>query len=136
MLDLTFLGNSHFDAVICMDNSLPHLESAEHLLQAAEQMRARLGPGGSLMASIRNYDRLIEERPVVQTPEFYSDQGRRRIVFQIWEWVDARRYIFHLYITRELANEWQTFHTAGLYRAIRSHELGGILRKAGFKNPR
>jgi hypothetical protein len=88
------------------------------------------------MASIRDYDQLIEERPVVQTPAFYSDQGRRRIVFQVWEWIDARRYIFHLYITRELANEWQTFHTTGLYRAIRSDELVGILSQAGFKNPR
>lgn len=136
MLDLTCLGNSHFDAVICMDNSLPHLESAEQLLQAAEQMRSRLRPGGSLMASIRDYDHLIEERPVVQTPSFYLDQGRRRIVFQVWEWVDARRYIFHLYITRELAKEWQTFHTTGLYRAIRCDELVAILSQAGFKNPR
>jgi 2-polyprenyl-3-methyl-5-hydroxy-6-metoxy-1,4-benzoquinol methylase len=136
MLDLTSLGESHFDTVICMDNSLPHLESAEHLLQAAEQMRSRLRPGGSLMASIRDYDQLIDERPVVQAPVFYRDQGRRRIVFQIWEWIDARRYIFHLYITRELASEWQTFHTTGLYRAIRSDELGEILSQAGFKNLR
>ena len=83
MLDLTCLGDSQFDAVICMDNALPHLESAEQLTQAAKQIRARLRPGGSLMASIRDYDRLIEERPVVQGPSFYSDQGHRRIVFQV-----------------------------------------------------
>jgi SAM-dependent methyltransferase len=136
MLDLTSVGNSHFDAVICMDNSLPHMDSTGHLLQAAEQIRSRLRPGGCLMASIRDYDQLIEQRPVVQEPVFYSDQGRRRIVFQVWEWADARRYIFHLYITRELANGWQTLHTTGLYRAIRSDELGGILIQAGFKNPR
>jgi glycine/sarcosine N-methyltransferase len=135
MLDLSCLGNSHFDAVICMDNSLPHLESAE-LIQAAEQIRAKLSPGGSLMASIRDYDHLIQERPVVQTPSFYFDEGRRRIVFQVWEWLDARRYVFHLYITRELATGWQTFHTTGRYRAIRCDELAGILIQAGFKNPR
>jgi glycine/sarcosine N-methyltransferase len=135
MLDLTCLENSHFDAVICMDNSLPHLESAE-LIQAAAQIRAKLRPGGSLMASIRDYDRLIEERPIVQPPSFYLDQGRRRIVFQVWEWLDIRRYVFHLYITRELATGWQTFHTAGLYHAIRSDELVAVLTQAKFKNVR
>lgn len=136
MLDLTHLANLHFDAVMCMDNSLPHLEGAEHILQAAKQMRSRLRPGGLLMASIRDYDHLGEEQPTVQGPSFYSDQGRRRIVFQIWEWIDAQRYIFHLYITRESAKGWQTFHTSGLYRAIRRDELAAILNQARFKNPR
>ena len=136
MLNLTCLANSNFDVAICMDNSLPHLESAEHLLQAAEQIRSKLHPGGFLIASIRDYDHLAEERPIVQRPSFYLDEGRRRIVFQVWDWVDARRYIFHLYITRELANGWQTFHTNGLYRAIRRDELVAILSQAGFKNPR
>src|SRR5215813_12412492 len=99
MLELRYLGNSHFDAVICMDNSLPHLESTEQLIQAAEQIRARLKPGGFFIASIRDYDRLIQERPVVDGPFFYSDGRHRRIVFQVWDWLDGKRYAFHLYIT-------------------------------------
>ena len=136
MLDLTSLGDAHFDAVICMDNALPHLESAEQLIQAAEQIRARLRPGGCLMASIRDYDRLMEERPVVQGPSFYSDQGHRRIVFQVWDWVDDRRYHFHLYITRELAKGWHTFHTSALYRALPRDEVTAALSQARFKNAR
>lgn len=136
MLDLTSLGESHFDAVICMDNALPHLKSAEELLQAAKQFRARLRRGGLLMASIRDYDRLLEERPVTQGPWFYSDQGRRRIVFQVWDWIDARRYIFHLYITRELAEGWQTFHTSADYRAVRRDDVIAALTQGGFKNGR
>ena len=136
MLDLKCLANSQFDAVICMDNSLPHLGSPEQLLQAAKQIRSMLRSGGCLMASIRDYDRLIEERPVLEGPSFYSDNGQRRIVFQIWEWFDDRRYVFHLYITRQLEKEWQTFHTAGHYRAIRRDELTTILSQAGFKDIR
>ena len=136
LLDLKCLANSQFDAVICMDNSLPHLESPEQLLQAAKQIRSRLRPGGFLMASLRDYDRLLEQKPTVEGPSFYSDNGQRRIVFQIWEWLDDRRYVFHLYITRQLEKEWQTFHAAGLYRALRRHELAAILSHAGFKNSR
>jgi SAM-dependent methyltransferase len=82
MLDLTCLGESHFDAVICMDNALPHLESTEQLIQAAEQIRERLRPGGILMASIRDYDRLIEEKPVVQGPSFFMTKGVDGLFFK------------------------------------------------------
>ena len=136
MLDLSGLEDSCFDAVICMDNALPHLENTEQLIQAVTQMRTRLRPKGLLMASIRDYDRLIEEKPVVQGPSFYSDQGHRRIVFQVWEWLDDRRYIFHLYITREIVKAWQTFHTAAVYRAVLRDELQAVLHQAGFINAR
>ena len=37
MVNLTLFKESDFDAVICMDNALPHLESTDQLLQAAAQ---------------------------------------------------------------------------------------------------
>lgn len=136
MLDLTPLGDSKFDAVICMDNSLPHLESSEQLLQAAVQIRTQLRPGGRFIASIRDYDRLIKERPVVQGPSFYSDQGKRRIVFQVWDWVDDRHYVFHLYITRECDQGWETLHTSARYRALLRDEVSEALYQARFNNVR
>jgi SAM-dependent methyltransferase len=136
MVDLTCLGNSVFDAVICMDNALPHLESAEQLLEATDQIRTRLRSGGVFMASIRDYDRLMEERPVIQGPSFYSDQEGRRIVFQVWDWVDDRRYVFHLYITRQLSEGWQTFHSCAGYRALRKDEVTAALSQARFRNAR
>ncbi len=136
MLDLTGLVPSKFDAVICMDNAFPHLENSEQLIQAAMQCRSKLRPNGLFMASIRNYDLLIEERPTVQGPFFYSDQGQRRIVFQVWDWLDERRYIFHLHITRMVENEWQTFHTTAVYRALLRQELSEALNQAGFTNIR
>jgi hypothetical protein len=136
MLDLTSVGDSGFDAVIAMDNALPHLENTEQLIQVAGQIRTKLRPRGVFMASIRDYDHLIKERPTVQGPSFYSDEGHRRIVFQLWDWLDDRRYIFHLYITREIACQWQTFHAAARYRAILRDELATALGEAGFINPR
>jgi len=136
MLDLRCLGDSDFDAAICMDNSLPHLESTEQLVRAAVQIRTQLRSGGFFMASIRDYDRLVEERPVVEGPYFYTDAGHRRIVFQVWDWIDDRRYIFHLYITRESAKGWQTFHTSALYCALLRDEVLAALSQARFKNAR
>jgi 2-polyprenyl-3-methyl-5-hydroxy-6-metoxy-1,4-benzoquinol methylase len=68
MLQLTAVERSSFDAVICIDNSLPHLESDEQLLQAARQAHAKLRDGGSFIGSIRDYDHLVRERPMVQGP--------------------------------------------------------------------
>lgn len=136
MLALDNFKASYFDVVICMDNSLPHLQNSEELVQAAHQMRERLVSGGVLLASIRDYDRLIEERPAIQGPIFYGIPGSRRIVFQVWDWIDDRRYIFHLYITIEVEGRWRTVHTSGLYRAIRREELSATLGRAGFKDIR
>ncbi len=135
MLDLSCFDEAHFDAVICMDNSLPHLDSTEELAQAAKQIRKALRRNGVFMASIRDYDHLIKERSVVQGPFFYSDQGHRRIVFQLWDWLNDRRYVFHLYITREIEGKWEALHTTGAYRAILRDELTDVLRQAGFINP-
>src|SRR5262249_44933316 len=121
-----------YDAVIAMDNALPHLESDTELRRAAEAIHAKLRPGGLFLASIRDYDRLIVERPTVQGPAFHSDSGRRRIVFQLWDWLDERRYAFHLYITREVEAGWQTHHGVSTYRALLREELSGILQSAGF----
>ncbi len=85
MLDLTVLPDGGFDAVICMDNALPHLESEEQLLQAATQMGRKLRSNGLFIASIREYDNLVREKPRVQGPNFYSDEKGRRIIHQVWD---------------------------------------------------
>jgi SAM-dependent methyltransferase len=125
-----------FDAVIAMDNALPHLESAPALLRALAEVRGKLRPGGIFLASIRDYDTLIRERPTVQGPAFYSDAGRRRIVFQLWDWIDERCYRFHLYITRETGSGWHTQHATATYRAILRDELSAVLHSAGFAEMR
>jgi SAM-dependent methyltransferase len=132
MLDLTEIPDGDFDAVICMDNALPHLESDEELFQAATQIRRKLRAGATFMGSIRDYDSLVQERPVVQGPAFYSDQGSRRIVHQVWDWSDERRYAFHLYITREVQGGWETQHYVSNYRAVLREEFSRILQAAGF----
>ena len=136
MLELSAIPDSSFDAVICMDNSLSHLETDEQLMQAAQQVYGKLRPGGCFIGSIRDYDRLVVERPTTQGPSFYSDSGKRRIVFQIWDWLDERRYQFHLYITRSAESAWQTFHFTSTYRAVLQSELRQIWEQAGFANVR
>jgi glycine/sarcosine N-methyltransferase len=132
MLDLSEIPDRDFDAVICMDNALPHLESDEELFQAATQIRRKLRAGATFMGSIRDYDSLVQKRPVVQGPAFFSDQGSRRIVHQVWDWSDERRYAFHLYITREVQGGWEALHYVSNYHAVLREEFNRILQAAGF----
>lgn len=125
-----------FQAVISMDNALAHLLSDNDLMKAARQMRAKLRPKGLLVASIRDYDHLVLDRPAVQGPAFYSDSGRRRIVFQIWDWADDRRYTLHLYITCDTLSGWSSFHGTSVHRVVLREELTAILARSGFENIR
>lgn len=136
MMQLSSIPQTNFDAVICIDNALPHLETDRELLRAAQQVYGKLRPGGSFIGSIRDYDQLLVERPTNQQPNFYSDDGGKRIVFQIYDWIDERRYRFHLYITRNTGSAWHTVHLTSTYRAVLRNELRGILAQAGFSNAR
>ena len=119
-----------------MDNALPHLLSEADLAQAAVQIRTKLRAGGTFVASIRDYDEILPRRPLVHGPVFYSDEGKRRIVFQVWDWQDERRYKFHMYLTRETPVGWTTVHGTSSYRAVLREEITGILASREFTNIR
>ena len=69
----------------------------------------------------------------MQPPAFYGNSGERRIVHQVWDWIDAARYVLHLYITEEFNHTRTTHHFVSEYRAILRSELSKELESAGFK---
>lgn len=131
MTNLIEIGEAQFDAVLALDNALPHLDR-DQLKSAARAMRAKLRMGGLLLASTRDYDRLMVERPAVQGPAIYGREGERRIVHQVWEWRDVERYRVHLYITMQERDGWSSRHFAGEYRAVLRSEVNAALEDAGF----
>ena len=75
---------------------------------------------------------ILNERPKSTPPNFFMDGQYRRIVHQVWDWIDERRYIVHLYITYEDYEGWKSHHFIGQYRAIKVKELASLAMKAGF----
>ncbi|MGA3136167.1 MAG: methyltransferase domain-containing protein [Terracidiphilus sp.] len=139
MTSLKEIAESGFDVVISMDNALPHL-STEQVVQAAAAIRRKLKPNGLFMASIRDYDALIVERPTIQKPAFFGAPGNRRIVHQVWDWTqntgkDAG-YVLHLYITIESEHGWKAHHFVSEYRCLLRDELSAALNEAGFADIR
>ncbi len=126
-----------FDVVLACDNALPHLLDDADLLRAAENMRAKLRPGGLLLLSIRDYDELRRERPRVTPPTIIDAPEGRRIVFQVWDWApDGRTYALELFIVRRAAGGWQTSSYRTRYRALERAELDAILTRAGLTDTR
>lgn len=75
MISLAEIQVNNFDVVAALDNALPHL-SALDLCEAVQAMSSKLKPSGMFIASIRDYDKLLAERPTIQQPAFYgTDQG-------------------------------------------------------------
>ena len=132
MTSLAEIAEANFDVVVALDNALPHLSELQ-LKQAAMSMSGKLRPGGVLIASIRDYDQLIVERPTVQGPSFYGVAGNRRIVHQVWDWLDNERYAVHLYITVEDNGRWRSHHFASEYRCLLRSELTAALHNAGLE---
>lgn len=122
----------HYGVVIAMDNALPHLESEEEVLTTLKTMKDRLKMGGHLLLSLRDYDKLMKERPSFTPPNFFQDGKYRRIVHQVWDWQDERHYMLHLYITYETLNGWISHHFVGRYRAISVHEVVSFMKSVGF----
>lgn len=133
MTSLQEITGKDFDVVVALDNALPHL-SLDQLASAASAMKSVLKPGGLFIASIRDYDQILIEKPTIQQPAFYSSQGRKRIVHQVWDWIDEAKYVVHLYITRQTASGWEPLHFVSEYHCILREHLSTTLHRAGFTN--
>jgi SAM-dependent methyltransferase len=125
-----------YDAVIAMDNAIPHLESDDEIETALAAMRARLRSGGMVLLSLRDYGPLMASRPSSTPASLYRDGNLRRFVHQVWDWQDARRYIVHQFITIEQPDGWQSRHFVGRYRAVSTSEVALLARRAGFEDIR
>jgi SAM-dependent methyltransferase len=126
------IASTDFNVVTAFDNALPHLTSFE-VRKAVRAVGSKLAPDGLFIASIRDYDKLILQRPAIQGPAFYGEGGERRIVHQVWDWIDDEKYTVHLYITAQSGEEWAAQHFASEYRCLLRDELESALTSAGFE---
>lgn len=75
-----------FDIIICMDNALPHMLSREDLASAIGSITDRMKEDGIFVASIRDYDALLESKPPYSPPYIHKTDRGQRVSFQTWTW--------------------------------------------------
>ena len=132
MSDLSEVPEGDFDVVAALDNALPHL-TVNQLNRAVAAMSSKLKANGLFIASIRDYDSLILQRPAMREPAFYGGDGERRIVHQIWDWMNGENYTLHLFITVQSGQAWTTHHFISEYRCLLRQELSTVLQLTGFR---
>ena len=127
LLQETF--SEQFDIVIAMDNALPHMLTGEALETAVRSMTGRVRPGGLFAASIRDYDRLLEEKPPYSPPYIHKTDKGQRVSFQTWTW-EGKNYQLDQYIIEDE----ETLRISKFeceYRAVRRQELTDLLLSCG-----
>ena len=124
-----------FDVICALDNALPHLEGEAELAQALGGIAARLAPGGLFLASIRDYDAMLRDRPRVEAPRVIDEPEGHRVVFQVWDWApDGSSYRLHLYFVRYrdgIGAETRVF--TGRYWPLTRARLEKLLAAAGLE---
>jgi glycine/sarcosine N-methyltransferase len=131
MTKLAEYPSDRFDVLGAFDNALPHL-SKDQVTAAASSFRRVLRSNGLFIASIRDYDDLIQTRPDFQGPSFFDTPDSRRIVHQVWDWIDADSYDVHLYLSLQREGRWEVLHFCSRYRCLLRAELTTALYSAGF----
>jgi len=125
-----------FHAVIAFDNALPHLETDADLTAAMVAAHSALRPGGKFLASVRDYDALVRQRPRCDPLRRFGAGSEERVVLQLWDWdSDGRGYqLQHITLVPDGYREWQTRTRRAHYRALLRHELSDIAAKTGFED--
>ena len=116
-----------FDAVLCLGNTLAHLDSHEAMARLIKDMASVARE--RIIIQIVNYDRIIDqhisELPTVQT---------RHVVFtRQYKWDNRQLHFMTAIINRE---NNQTFSNDIILTPLRKHELALMLNHAGFATQR
>ena len=120
-----------FDIVIAMDNALPHMLSRSDLEIAASSIMGQTEKGGIFVASIRDYDSLLDEKPPYSPPYIHKTAKGQRVSFQTWIWKEDSYRLVQYIIEDEDALRISKFECE--YRAVRREELTEVLLSAGCR---
>lgn len=118
-----------FDIIIAMDNALPHMLSADALETAVKSIVNQMAEGGLFVASIRDYDALLKDKPPYSPPYIHKTDKGQRVSFQTWEW-EGEIYKLIQYIIED-GDTLQVSKFECAYRATCRKELTNLLIASG-----
>src|SRR6185312_8624008 len=121
-----------FAAAVSFDNAFAHLLDDAALTAACAALRRALQPGGALLASIRDYDALVQARPTGDPPLRYVTPDGERITFQLWDWMSDDPYTLRHFIMARSGRGWTVAERTTTLRALRRAAVSDALNRAGF----
>lgn len=137
LLQLESQVEGRFDVVLSCDNSVAHFLNDTDLQTAFDNMWAKIVPDGMLLISLRDYDRLLIQKPHSMPPQVNDTNAHRQISFQVWDWLgDGRQYTLNHFVVKERTGGWHTACNVTRLRAWRQAEVTLALKHAGFHDIR
>ena len=118
-----------FDIILAMDNALPHMLTPDALNAAIKSITGQLAQGGIFVASFRDYDALLLDKPPYSPPYIHQIPDGQRVAFQTWHW-EGDRYKLIQYIIED-GQTLQIHKFSCEYRATRRAELTQLLKTNG-----
>jgi SAM-dependent methyltransferase len=125
------------DAVVCADNAVPHLLRDEEVVDALREMARVLRPGGTVIVTTRDYDRVLPQRPGSTPLQLFDSGGERIVSYQLWHWRDHSDVydLEHFQVRKTGPDEWTTQVRTAAYRAYTRHALAALATRAGLSEP-
>ena len=124
--------SDQFDIVIAMDNALPHMLTTEALESAVRSITRQIVPGGIFVASIRDYDSILDKKPPYSPPYIHKTDNGQRVSFQTWDWSDENYRLTQYIVDDEDKLQISKFECE--YRAVRRDELTNLLQNNGCRD--
>ena len=121
--------SEQFDIVIAMDNALPHMLTSNDLAYAIKSIVNQIKDGGMFVASIRDYDTLLMDKPPYSPPYIHKTAKGQRVSFQTWTWEGDNYRLIQYIVDDEDTLQVSKFECE--YRATRRQEMTDLLMVNG-----
>ena len=118
-----------YDIIIAMDNALPHMLTSRDLEAAIKSIVNQIESNGIFVASIRDYDSLLSDKPQYSPPYIHKTEKGQRVSFQTWVWKDENYRLTQYIIEDEETLQVSKFECE--YRAARRKEMTDLLLAHG-----
>ena len=121
--------SEQFDIVIAMDNALPHMLTHHDLASAIKSIVNQIKDDGIFVASIRDYDALLANKPTYSPPYIHKTAKGQRVSFQTWTWEGDNYRLIQYIVDDEDSLQVSKFECE--YRATRRQEMTDLLMASG-----
>jgi len=121
-----------FDALICWGNSLSHVADADDLAAALGEMAAVTKSAGVCSINLRDWDRVMAERPKGIVRQVKETTEGRLITFDVWRYPSPETMVMELFILRGHGDQWNVRRRETTHRMITRSEFESAVAQAGF----
>lgn len=134
MRGLAELPPQAYDAVLCVGNSLVHLDNLIEIADAVIRMYDRLKPGGTLVLQTVNYDRILRDH-VKELPPIEREADGAAVSFRRTYEMEEDGILFIGRLRVEMQGQAEEYESAVRLLPLQSEELVQIMDQFGLPQP-